>query len=253
MPASLLVEDVAPGVRALVLSNPARRNAIDPGFIEALSAALDDDAGVKVWLVRGEGTGVFSGGFDLTQLDAVDEGQPLPDERLGQVLQKLARHRLPSVALVLGKAIGGGCELAVSCDFRVGNARASFSFPPARLGIVYARAGLQRLRARVGEQVARRMFLAGLPLDAEEARAVQLLDVLADDAEERALALCQQLAASAPLAVQGMKFGFSLLDGASDEALADYELLRRQAFNSRDAREGREAMLQRRSPTFTGQ
>ena len=252
MPASLIIEDLAPGVRALVLSNPARKNAIDPGFIDALDAALDDDAGVKVWLVRGEGSELFSGGFDLTVLGGAPEGAALPDERLAQVLDKLANHRLPSVALVLGKAIGGGCELAMACDFRVGSPRASFSFPPAKLGIVYARSGLRRARSRVGEQVARRMFLTGAVLDAEEARQVQLLDVLTQNAEAQALEWCVQLAGLAPLAVQGMKRGFSWLDGADADAVAHYERLRRDAFNSDDAREGREALLQRRAPRFTG-
>lgn len=253
MPATLSVSDVADGVRALTLSHPERRNALDAGFLDALEAALRDDAGVRCWLVRAAGEGLFSAGYDLTALNGVPEGTPLPDERLGAVFDRLSTHRVPSVALVTGPAIGAGCELAAACDFRVGSPGARFAMPPARLGVVYALHGLERLVSRVGEQAARRMFLTGRPVDAAAAERIGLLDVLADDAEGQALALCAELSGSAPLAVQGMKRGLSLLHGATEGERAAYERLRRQSFNSADAREGKAAALARRAPRFSGQ
>src|SRR6185503_2138688 len=94
---------------------------------------------------------VFSAGYDLTALNGFPEGTPLPDERLGVVLDRLMHHPAPSVALVSGIAVGAGCELAAACDFRVGNSAARFSMPPAKLGVVYALKGLRRLSSRVGE------------------------------------------------------------------------------------------------------
>ncbi|MFZ5441087.1 MAG: enoyl-CoA hydratase/isomerase family protein [Myxococcota bacterium] len=254
MPASLLISDLGDGVRALTVSNPTRRNAIDAGLLDQLERALGDDAGVRVWLVRGEGEGVFSSGYDLTALNGFPEGTALPDERLGEVLDRLTRHPAPSVAVVTGAAVGAGCELAAACDFRVGSAAARFVMPPAKLGVVYALKGLARLRARVGEQVARRMFLVGRPLDAADARTFGLLDELVDDAPAAALALCRELSANAPLAVRGMKSGLTLLDEVAlpESARAAYEALRRQSFNSADAREGRDALLARRAPRFEG-
>lgn len=252
MAATLEVTDVADGVRALTLAHPARKNALDAGFLDALEAALSQGAGVRAWLVRAAGEGIFSAGYDLTALNGFAEGTPLPDERLGEVFDLLAQHPAPSVALVTGPAVGAGCELAAACDFRVGNASARFSMPPAKLGVVYALKGLRRLSARVGEQAARRMFLTGRPVDAAAAERIGLLDVLAADAEAQALAWCTELALNAPLAVRGMKRGFELLSGASALELEEYQALRRASFNSEDAREGKDALLGKRPPRFGG-
>ncbi len=252
MPATLQVTEVADGVRALTLSHPERKNALDPGFLDALEAALANGAGVRAWLLRATGPGPFSAGYDLNALTGFPEGSPLPDERLGEVFDLLSVHPAPSVALVTGLAVGAGCELAASCDFRVGDAGAKFAMPPAKLGVVYALKGLARLTSRVGEQAARRMFLTGRTVDAEGALRLGLLDVLAVDAEAQAIALCSELAANAPLAVQGMKRGFRLMHGGAEPELVAYERLRRESFNSEDAREGKDALLGRRVPVFRG-
>ncbi|MFO0600792.1 MAG: enoyl-CoA hydratase-related protein [Myxococcaceae bacterium] len=249
MAGRLLVEDVAPGVRALTLSNPDKRNALDPGLLDALDAALGDAKGVRAWLLRSDDARAFSAGYDLSHLNGFPPGTPLPDERLGVVLDRLSHHPAPSVALVRGAAIGAGCELAIACDFRVGDATARFGFPPAKLGVVYALKGLARVRSRVGPQVARQLFLLARTLEASEALSVGLLDVLEADPAARALELCTTLAAHSSLAVGGMKRGLALLDAGvfADEA---YEALRRQSFNGPDAQEGRAAMLERRAPMF---
>jgi enoyl-CoA hydratase/carnithine racemase len=252
MPATLTIEDVAPGVRSLTLSNPARRNALDGAFLDALELALRTADPVRAWLVRSDDAGVFSSGYDLNALSGFPEGTPLPDTRLGLVLDLLEQHPAPSIAVVRGPAIGAGCELAVACDFRVGDATARLSLPPAKLGVVYALAGLRRVARVVGPQVAKRLFLAADSLDAAEAHRVGLLDASVVDAEVSALTWALRLAGLAPLAVKGMKKGFSLLDEATAEQRAAYELIRRESFNSADAREGIEALREKREPQFTG-
>jgi enoyl-CoA hydratase/carnithine racemase len=251
MAGSLLVEDLAPGIRALVVSNPARKNAIDGSLLEALDAALRSSDGVRAWLVRSDDAAVFSAGYDLTALGSFPPDAPLPDERLGEVLDRLMHHPAPSVAVVRGPAIGAGCELAAACDFRVGDATARFSLPPAKLGVVYALKGLARVASRVGLQAARRMFLLGRAVAADEALRLGLLDAVAADAPAEALALCHELTAAAPLAVRGMKRGLELV-AAGELSDADYERTRRASFNSEDAREGRDALLERRAPRFLG-
>lgn len=253
MAGSLLVEDLAHGVRALTLSNPQKKNAIDPVILDALEATLRDGANVKAWLIRSEDASAFSAGYDLSALSGFPEGTPLPDEVFGKTLDLLAAHPAPSVALVRGVAIGAGCELAVACDFRIGTANARFMMPPAKLGVVYALKGMARVRSRIGPQLARRMFLLGHTVEAPEALQAGLLDAIAPDAVAGVEAgfWCEQISALSPLAVRGMKRGLALLDaGVSSDA--DYERLRRASFNSEDAREGRDAMLQRRAPTFAG-
>ncbi len=251
----IAVEDRG-ALRVLTLDHPARRNALDDAMLEELAAAIDPSAtsGVRAFLVRGDEK-AFCAGYDLTSLAAVAEGAPLPDARLSQVLTTLERHPSPSVALVLGPAFGAGCELAAACDFRVGGPGAVFCMPPARLGIVYAPSGIHRFLTLLGRGRTKRLFLTGCKVDAETALDWGLLDELHPaDAERAALALCDELLGGAPLAVRGMKLAIEALSELSLEpaAAARIESMRRDAFNSEDAREARAAFLEKRKPRFQG-
>ncbi len=257
MAAALGVDDLGGGVRQLTIDHPERRNALDDGLLEALAAAVAGGAGVRAWLVRGAGEGIFSSGYDLSGLARAEPGVPLPDERIGEVFDALTQHPAPSVALVTGPAFGAGCELALACDFRVGDAGAVFCMPPAKLGVVYALKGLQRVVDRIGQGRARYLFLTGRRCAADEALRMGLLDVrvaTAAEARTEALALCGELAQAAPLAIAGMRRGFELLarGGGTIDERADYEALRRASFGSDDAVEGRAAILAKRAPRFEG-
>lgn len=253
-------EDRPDGVRALTLSNPKKRNALDAALLDQLIAALarprEDGQRVRALLLRGAGRGAFCSGYDLSGLEQVSAQGPLPDEKLQRALEALEAQDAPSVACVEGPAFGAGCELACACDLRVGDARAAFSMPPARLGVVYTPEGIQRVMALVGPSRAKRMFLGAERLDAEEARRAGLLDELRPEGEAGAAAeaLCAALAAGAPLAIAGMKRAFRWLasPARSAEERAELERVRRASFLSADAREGRAAFLEKRAPKFEG-
>lgn len=257
MPAALGIDDLGGGVRQLTIAHPERRNALDDGVLEALAAAVADGGGVRAWLVCGAGEAIFSSGYDLSNLSRIEAGAPLPDERIGEVFDALMQHPAPSVALVTGPAFGAGCELALACDFRVGDAGAVFCMPPAKLGVVYALKGLARVADRIGLGAARFLFLSGRRCGADEALRLGLLDILESTAAEsraQAVALCRELAQAAPLAVAGMRRGFALLAKGGGTAIErdEYEALRRASFNSDDAAEGRAAILEKRTPRFDG-
>ncbi len=255
MGATLTVEHRPNGLAVLTLSNPARKNAVDAAFFDELDRALSAEGGVRAILLRAAGPGPFSAGFDVTGFSSYQPTDRLPDERLGEVLDRLSHHPAPSVALMTGPAFGAGCELALACDFRVGDEGAAFCMPPAKLGVVYALKGLARVASRIGEGRARYLFLTGRRVAGEEALRVGLLDVLAPQgqAEAAALALCDELAANAPLALAGIKRGLELLRRSGTPAeLLHYESLRRASFNSEDAKEGRSALLEKRPPSFKG-
>jgi enoyl-CoA hydratase len=245
-------------VRELSISHPARRNALCDGLLESLSAALDAALreGARALVLRGEGERAFSAGYDLNQLPAVAAGA-LPDAVLEATLQKIDALPIPAIALVNGHAFGGGLELAARCDLRVGVAGAKLGMPPAKLGIVYSPRGLARFAALLGPLQTRRLFFTGEPWTAEEALGRGLLDDLLPtlaEAESRAFELAQAMAGNAPLAIAGMRRILRELESSALCGLnaAEIEQLRREAFSSGDAKEGRAAFLEKRAPRFTG-
>jgi enoyl-CoA hydratase/carnithine racemase len=257
MSGQIEVEDRPGGLRVLTLQNEAKRNALDDGMLAQLRAAVAPESSgqVRAFLIRGEGP-AFSAGYDLSSLGGAPAEGALPDQHIFEAIGLLASHPAPSVALVEGAAYGAGCELACACDFRVGSGAALLCMPPAKLGVAYAPEGLWRLERLVGLSKAKLMFLTGRKVDAYTAHQWGLLDELWLDggAAGRAVALCDELVANAPLAVKAMKLGFEQLAGArlSEEDHRTLDLLRRQAFNSDDVKEGRAAFLEKRPPVFLG-
>lgn len=253
----MFVEDRGP-IRVLTLSNPTRGNALDEELLEELASAITrrQTSHVRAFLLRSKGARAFCSGYDLSRL-APPKGGPLPDQRLSQLMRELASHPAASVALINGGAFGAGCELAISCDFRVGGPKAVFCMPPARLGVIYAPDGLWRLAQLCGLSTAKLMFLTGRVISGQQAQQRGLLDERhgsSKAAERAAFALCEELAANAPLAVSGMKRTFELLSEAplGAQERKELEALRRAAFNSQDVREGRAAFLEKRKPVFRG-
>ncbi len=257
MPAQLRMEDVG-AVRVLTLDHPERRNALTPGLLESLAEAYrpGNAGGVRAFLLRGAGGRAFCAGYDLEALSSVGEGA-LPDDLIQQVYAALEAHPVPTVACVEGAAFGAGFELALACDLRVAAHSARFCLPPARLGVIYAPAGLARLAALVGPGQARRLALTGCVLEPDEAALLGLVEQSVPagaDPFAAALGLAQSIAAGAPLAISGMKQVFAALARGplSEEEEARLRGLRRAAFNSEDVQEGRAAFLQKRAPVFKG-
>jgi enoyl-CoA hydratase len=246
-------------VRELALSHPARRNALTDGLLIRLAEEWTRAAheGMRCILLRGEGDRAFSSGYDLNALPATGDGTELPDAQLETTLDAIEQGPLPSVALLNGHAFGGGLDLAARCDLRIAVEGSLLGMPPARLGLVYAPRGLARFQALLGPGATRRLFLTGAPISAAEALRLGLVDEVCPtlaDAEERALTCAEEIAANAPLALFGLRRILGELERA---ALAGVdapkaETMRRVAFASADAREGREAFLAKRPPVFGG-
>lgn len=256
--AALRIEDVAEGVRLLTFDNEAKRNAVDPEMLAAIPgvcAAADAD-GVRCLVLTGAGEKAFCSGYDLNRLQASPDGDPLPDAVLHLAVTALEHLQAPVIAAVNGAAYGAGAELAAACDLRVAARNARLSMPPARLGIVYAPAGLERFVELVGLSQAKRLFFTGEAVQAEEALAIGLVDEMVEEGQalRRALELASTIAGNAPLAVQGMKRLFRLMRQREipQAVLGEVEALRRASFASEDAREGVAAVFEKRKPRFTG-
>ena len=205
----------------------------------------------------GAGEQAFSSGFDLDAMDG--PGGDRPDLAVERAMEAVEEVPCPTVAFLNGSAFGGGCELAATCDLRVAREGVLLGMPPAKLGVVYAAAGLRRFMALVGASHTREMFFTGRPVESEAALAMGLVNrvVPSEGAEAEVLALAQEIAGNAPLAVQGMKRILRLLEASHERGLTEAEReeiseLRRRAFESEDLREGRTAFRERRPPRFRG-
>ncbi|HVP66127.1 MAG TPA: enoyl-CoA hydratase-related protein [Anaeromyxobacteraceae bacterium] len=258
MTARIHSEDRGP-VRVLTVENQKKRNALDYGALAELEAACDRATRdrVRCLVVRGAGDQAFSSGFDIGAMEG--PGGERPDLAVERAMEAVEAVPFPTIAFVNGAAFGAGCELAVTCDLRVASSGAVLGMPPAKLGVVYAAAGIRRFLALVGPAHAREMLFTGRPVDAATARSMGLVDRVAEpaEAERAALALADEIAQNAPLAVQGMKRILRLLIASHERGLTAEEReevadLRRRAFESQDLKEGRAAWSARRPPRFQG-
>jgi len=258
--ALLRAEDRGP-VRILTLDHQAKRNAVDFASLAALEEACAAAArdGVRCLVFRGAGDKAFCSGFDIAAIPTGPQEGDRPDLAVERAMVAVAAVPCPTVAFLNGAAFGAGAELAATCDLRVARPGVQIGMPPAKLGVVYAPAGLRRFLHLVGPARARELFFTGRPVDADEALAMGLVDRLvpADRAEGAALALAAEIAGNAPLAVQGMKRVLRLLEAAAERGFTAEEReeiaqLRRRAFESDDVREGRAAFLEKRPPRFGG-
>ena len=240
-------------IAVVTLKNERKKNALDPPMLDALCAALAGlpGEGVRAVVLTGAGD-VFSSGYDIS---ALPSGAPPSANPLGAALAAIADGPLPVVAALNGAAIGGGCELAATCDLRVAHDAVTLMMPPVRLGLVYAPTGLARFAALCGWSRTRELFLTAAPVPALRARDWGLVDhvVARDEVLATATALATEMAKGAPLAVAGTRRALELLlpsvDGA---ALAELAQLMQQAWMSEDAAEARAAFREKRKPVFKG-
>lgn len=256
--ATLRVENDG-AVTTLILDRPGRLNAIGSDTVALLDAAIDTiaaDPQTRVVVVTGA-DGRFSAGANLAEIGGF-EG---PDDfrRLIQAMAttftRLERLDCPVIAAVEGVALGGGLELALSCDLIIAGQGARLGLPEVRLGLVPGAGGTQRLSRRLPPAIAKSLLFTGDSLDAHEAARLGLITEVVDQGKalDAALDLARRLAEGAPLALAAAK---RLADAASEMPLETGIALERETnavlFGSQDCTEGIAAFLNRRPPRFTG-
>ncbi|HAE46986.1 enoyl-CoA hydratase [Tistrella sp.] len=252
--------DTQGAVATLVIDNPDRRNAIGLHMWHAMAQALDElsaDTNIRALVIRGEGSRAFASGADISRFDqerSEPAGVQAYAEATRSVLHRIARSRLPVIAMIHGACVGGGLNLALACDIRISDEHAVFAIPAAKLGVGYGREALARLAAAVGPARAREMVVSARRLEASQALAWGLVSdvvphvALADVVTERA----QVLAGLAPLTIMAAKLSVEhVLLG--DPAMAQAADLAVDAcFASDDYVEGRRAFGEKRVPVFDG-
>jgi enoyl-CoA hydratase/carnithine racemase len=242
-------------VARLTIANPDKRNALDHEILDAFAAELPRiDA--RCLLITATGA-VFSAGYDIGNLGAAD-AEALVAHPFHAAIEALDAFPYPAVAALNGHAIGGGLELALSCDLRIAASGAKLGMPPARLGLVYSHTGLRRFLEVIGAARTRELFFTARNVPAERALQWGLVNevVAGDELESRALEYAAGIAANAPLSLAGNKRVLRELLAASgslsEEVARELVALREACFATDDFAEGVRAFGEKRPPRWTG-
>lgn len=239
-------------IGVLTLNNPARHNSLGQGELEAIQtrlAAVRDDADVRVLVVTGAGEKTFCAGASLSELGA----GKISGDFFQATTDQLADLPIPTIASLNGNVFGGGVELALSCDFRVGIEGSRMRVPAAAIGLCYPLRGINRFVERLGVNMAKRILVASETFDAQAMLEIGFLDhlVLPAQRDKTTHDLAQHIADLAPLAVRAMK---SVLQQAAAGGI-DMEAageLSESCLASEDLQEGFSAQREKRKPLFKG-
>jgi enoyl-CoA hydratase len=247
------------GIAVLTVNRPEALNALDSATLTELRDRLREvaeAADVRVVVLTGVGDKAFVAGADIKYMSGLEVGEAREWGALGQEAGSLLETMpKPTIAAVNGFALGGGCELALACDFRYAARTAKLGQPEVNLGIIPGWGGTQRLARAVGIGTAKELVLTGRMVDADEAQRIGLVNAVFEPAElmEKTLETARALAAKGPLALAAAKRTLNRAL-AGDHA----ENLEREAedfgelFASADAKEGMTAFAEKREARFTG-
>ncbi|HEX4463447.1 MAG TPA: enoyl-CoA hydratase-related protein [Solirubrobacterales bacterium] len=258
----LLLDSPAEAVVRLRISNPERRNALDHEILDAIAETLprlDQGIATRCLLITGAPP-VFSAGYDISAIPAETferDAEALVAHPFHAAMEALASHPWPTVAAINGACVGGGLELAVTCDMRIAAAGTKLGMPPVKLGLVYSHTGLRKFIDTVGLARTKELFLTGRNFEAERAADIGLVNevVAAERLEEVSVALAAEIAGNAPLSMRGNKSAIDLLAASpilSEQQEAGLIALRESCFSSADFREGIEAFAEKRKPEWQG-
>lgn len=251
----ILVEDLGEGIIQIRLNRPERLNALGVDTVNALQRALDEAIArpARVLLIRGTGR-AFCAGADLKERRDMDEAARIAHNRaINVAIDTLDAAPMPTIAVINGLALGGGCEMALACDLRVGAEGISIGLTEARIGAIPGAGGTQRLPRVVGAARALEMMLQGEPIDGKRAEQFGLLNaaVPEDRLDETVLRMARLMASRSPSGAATMKrVVYDGLETTLEEGLKIERAAVRDVFASADYAEGLAAFAAKRPPKF---
>ena len=259
MPSSNLAWDINGSVGVVTFNRPEARNALTWDMYDALVAACDTAESannVRVLIIRGAG-GAFAAGTDISQFREFTNGDAgvAYERRLDAVIDRIERVAVPTIAEVDGAAVGGGCAIAMACDFRICSERARFGVPVSRtLGNCLSIANTARMVDLLGVAATKDLLLSGRLVDANEAyqRGLATLVLPVDQLAAETIKIAAELSTRAPSTIKATKAMLLRLREHRRPAAGSADDILRECYGSDDFREGVAAFLDGRKPRFSG-
>lgn len=242
----------------ITINRPEVRNALNGETLEEIVASLQEleaNDEVNCIVFTGAGEKSFAAGADIQQLTKRTALDALSNQGMQQVYDLIEACEKPTIAMINGFALGGGCELAMACDIRIASTNAKLGLPELNLSIIPSAGGTQRLARIVGKGKALEMILTGKMISAEEAKQFGLVSeaVAPEQLQETVEQYAEQILSKGPLAVKLAKLAVNMgYDSDMKTGLILEKLSQAILFNSEDKDEGTHAFLEKRKPNFKG-
>lgn len=242
-------------------NNPARHNALSVDMWEAVPALLslaETDDRVRLVVFSGAGEKSFVSGADISQFEdmrAAQEAVTRYEHLAENALMSIYRFSKPTLSCIRGFCIGGGVNVAISCDIRIASSDSVFSIPAVRLGLGYRYSAMKNLVDLIGPGAAKDLFFTARKIDAHEAKSLGLISRVCEPEQLPALLAeyTSALAVNAPLTIRAAKTIMAeILKPSPELDLALCQQVIRNCFDSADYAEGRKAFMEKRKPVFTG-
>lgn len=252
MSESFIVE-IAENLAKVTLNTPKKHNALDLGQMQRLAEILGDMStrdDIRVLVLTGAGDRTFCSGADLTGLTG---DFPWWENPLDTVASRLEDLPFATICALNGSVYGGGTDLALACDFRIGQTTAKSFIPPSRFGIHYPLNGLRRAVERIGLGPAKQLYLAGDTFDAQRLYDIGFLDYLVtpEEYQQKVDDLTASLMGMAPLSIRHQKYALNAYARGNIDFTRAQDGVR-TCFKSEDYKEGQAALAEKRKPVFQG-
>ena len=253
---SLLIDTTA-GICTITINRPEKMNALNKTVIQELADAINtvySDASIHAAILTGSGAKAFVAGADISEFLQLDAGGGAELAKKGQeiVFNRIENSPKPIVAAVNGFALGGGCELAMSCHFRLASDNAKFGQPEVNLGLIPGYGGTQRLTQLVGKGKAIELMLTGNMIDANEAKLLGLVNHVTspENLLEHTRTILQTILSKGPSAVSKVIEAVNASFDKSRNGYAEEIRLFGECFGTTEMKEGVAAFLEKRKPAF---
>ncbi|MEO8110078.1 MAG: enoyl-CoA hydratase-related protein [Ginsengibacter sp.] len=245
------------GILIITINRPDKLNALNKKVLEELNAVMQevyDDENIKAAIVTGEGKKAFVAGADIAEFIELTDDRGAELAKRGQdIFFKIENCPKPVIAAVNGFALGGGCELAMACHFRLASDNAKFGQPEVNLGIIPGYGGTQRLPMLVGKGKAMELIMTGNMIDANEAKVLGLVNHVTSPESllEKTKEILAVILTKSPVAVSKVIDAVNACYDNNKNGFEEEVKLFGEVFTSDDKKEGTQAFVEKRKPVFT--